>query len=456
MKIIIIGAGISGLALAWSLRRQHGDRCTIAILEKSSRPGGWIRSSVEGGFFFEQGPRSCRSKGAGAATLQLIESLGLQDDVILASSAARHRFIYHEGSMQHVPSTFLEFIRSPLMKGIFPALCKECFISSRKDGDESIAGFMERRFSAEIANRLVDPMVSGIYAGDIDRLSLKACFPELHKREQQHGSLVKSMIKSVFQGRQKSNYSPFVKRVQHSPIFTLRHGMESLVKALAEALKEELQLETPVAGIDINQKGVEIHLENGACMHADQVYLASPAQATAKILGKSCPEIASQLAKIESASVAVVSMGWKENVLPLSGFGYLVPSKEKEDVLGVVWDSSVFPEQNRNLQETRITAMLGGRHRPDLLALSDNELMKLVGGSLQKHLNITASPESIKVFRAKEAIPQYDVGHLERLAKIEQSLAEWSFSKVKLIGSSYHGVSVNDCIAIPALFGNVR
>ena len=141
-----------------------------------------------------------------------------------------------------------------------------------------------------------------------------------------------------------------------------------------------------------------------------------------------------------------MNLGWKSSVLPHDGFGYLIPSKEKEELLGVVWDSSTFPQQNRTPDETRLTAILGGAHRKELLKLTDEALMVCVRKSLSKHLGIEKAPEVMRVTRAEKAIPQYTVGHFDRLHALECKLAECSKSRIQLIGSAWHGVSLNDCI----------
>ncbi len=447
-RIVIIGAGISGLALGWALRQRFKDGIDLNILEKSPRAGGWISSQPVGSFCFEQGPRSCRSRGAGSATLQLIEALGLADEVITAAPAAQQRFIYDKGSLQPLPRNLWAFLRSPLMHGLPLALLKEWQRPAAEGGaDESIAGFIGRRFSNEIAERLIDPLTSGIYAGNMHRLSMRACFPSLYCMEQQHGSLGKGFLMSMWKPDGKAATSSFVQSIQKSPLFTLRHGMQTLVTILANNLAPDLKLGCGVKTIDVQPAAINIYTDDDTKFTADQVFMAVPAQAAAGIIRPTHAALADEMALGKTASVAVVNMAWKNDVLNRQGFGYLIPSKEKEDLLGVVWDSSAFPQQNKTSPETRLTAMLGGTHHPELVLLPEAELIRRVRQGLRRHLAISAPPDAVQCTRAIQAIPQYEVGHLARLQGIEIALQSWSNARLKLIGSAWRGVSINDCIA---------
>jgi oxygen-dependent protoporphyrinogen oxidase len=443
MKVIIIGAGISGLSLGWFLKNKFGSELNLSILEASDRAGGWIRSHFDQGFLFEEGPRSCRSKGAGTATLQLIEELGLCDEVISASPVAKQRFIYWDSRLQPLPNTIMSFIFSPLMKGVFPALWKEWRIPPGNFEDESIADFTERRLGKEVTEKFMDSLVSGIYAGDIHKLSLRSCFPEMHLREQAHGSLLKGFLKKK---KVYEEFSPFVKLLKSQPIFSFKQGMETLPLALAANLKEYIHLSCYVESILIEEAAVKVYTSK-AILKADRVYLAIPAQAASKLI-KKCSEIAAEdMSKQISTTVAVVNMGWSNKVLNHEGFGYLVPSCQKQKILGVVFDSSAFAMQNKQKEETRLTVMLGGRHHPEVEDYTKEKVSKIAFDAVKNHLNIKASPNAMKVSIAKQAIPQYEIGHLARLKRIEAELQEASNSRVFLVGSAWRGVAVNDCIA---------
>lgn len=441
MNNIIVGAGISGLALGWYLKQQNQ---TFTILEADNRPGGWIRSHREQGFLFEQGPRSCRTKGSGLETLRLIEELDICEEVISASPAAKQRFIYWDGKLQAVPNSLTSFFLSPLMKGVLSALLKEWRIPPSRLEDESIEDFISRRLGKTIASKLMDPLVSGIYAGDISRLSLRSCFPEMHRMEQEHGSLLKGMFRKK---KNEEPLSPFVQAMRSTSIFSFANGMETLVSALYDQLKDSVQLSSGVKALSILQDGIEVTQHDERTIRGDRVFLAIPSKAAAQLLKSVDVDISEEMLKTPYASVAVVNMGWNQKVLKEEGFGYLVPSSQKQDVLGIVFDSSALAQQNEHDEETRLTAMLGGMHDPGIADLSEEEIKEKVFRALHRHLNITVKPEAILVTIAKHSIPQYEVGHEARLHHIEERLGHISNSRICLLGNSWRGISVNDCIA---------
>ncbi len=441
-RFVIIGGGISGLALAWFLRQRFND-ASIIVLEKQERPGGWIRTVRCGDFLFEEGPRSCRSRGTGTATLQLIEDLKLESQWLAAAPASQKRFLYIDGSLQQMPNGILGFLSSPLTRCLIPAFCKEWRVSPLEKEDESIYDFISRRLNKDIAERFIDPMTSGIYAGDIRQLSMRSCFPAIYELEQAHGSLLKGFVKGLFRKKEEPHLSSFVKKAQKFPIFTLKNGMESLITALSNSIGNDLNLGTAAINFEVKNDEIQISTNQGSTFSADHVFITTPAEATKELLKSLKIDVPS----LPHASLAVVNMGWNSDVLKKSGFGYLIPTKEKEKLLGMVWDSSAFPGQNTYPNQTRMTAMLGGMHHPDIPQLQDEELIALAMESLQKHLNISIPPDTIHTKTTRQAIPQYPVGHLTKVQALEQNLAKASNSRISLLGIPWHGVSVNDCIA---------
>lgn len=436
---LIIGAGITGLAHAWALKRRYGDNVKVTVVEASDRVGGWIQTIEKNGFLFEQGPRSCRTRGAGAATLQLIEELGLQEQVIIADPAARFRYLYTRGSLQRLPSSLLEFLCSPLTRGLIPLVLKEWMIPKSTLSDESVYDFFARRLSLKAVETFVDPLISGIFAGDPQQLSMAACFPAIYQREQDYGSLTRGML---FGKRAKPIQTPFVKSVSRSPIFSLKGGMETLVNELARQLDADIRLSSPVASLQNEQGGMAVLLANGEKIFADQVV----STVSLPVLGKLIPKLAPLYHSLPYATVGVVSLGYHRPVLKQKGFGYLIPSKENEDVLGCVWDSCVFPRQNQSQEETRLTVMLGGVRRPGLSLLPDSELLSKTLIAISKHLGIDAAPDAVAIKRAQHAIPQYQIGHIANV-KLLRTQAAQLFPVLALLGSSFDGPAVNDCVS---------
>lgn len=441
---IILGGGISGLSLAWFLKRRFGERIDLKLLEKTERPGGWIRTIQEDGFLFEKGPRGCRTKGNGSAMLALIEQLGLQHQVIVSSPSARHRYMWMDNKLRRLPAGLFSLIASSFLRAVLPACLRDLRAPPSEQEDESIYQFISRRFSPAIAEKLMDPLVSGIFAGDIRKLSLKSCFPFLHQWEQSYGSVLKGALAS--RREKTTTSSPFIERVQKHPLVSLKRGMGSLVDALGQQLQPHLLLSHEARALRCRPKGIEIELTNGATLEADRLFSTISAHALAPLIAPIDHEFSLRLAEIPMASLAVVNLGYHRSVLPKQGFGYLVPTSEKENILGVVWDSSVFPQQNHMPEETRLTVMMGGAHLPHLVKLPEEKLKTLALHAVSSHLGIEAAPTAISVTVAKSAIPQYLVGHAQRVRMLETRLPG-VVPHLTLSGHSFYGISVNDCIA---------
>lgn len=457
-RVVILGAGISGLSCAWFLKKRFGSSLAVTILEKSSRLGGWIDTEETEGFLFEKGPRSCRTQGAGLKTLELIEELQLQDQVIVADSQAHIRYLYTGGTLEKLPSTPLSLFRSPLMKGGFSALVRDLIAPTGQEQDESIEDFMSRRFNLALAHQFMDPLVSGIYAGDIKKLSLKSCFPLLHQLEQQHRSVLWGVCRSqwtkacrkawgkAWKTASSFSVSPFVQRLKQEPLISFKQGMSTLIQALANQWGGEIRFNCSPKALTFHPEGVSLALPHQQTLEADHLILAIPAPAIADLLAPHHPPLQRLLSQLPYATVAVVNLGYRANVLKQKGFGYLVPSSEKESILGCVWDSSIFPQQNRHPNETRLTLMMGGTLHPFIEESSESHCLDLALEALARHLNIQEVPDFAQVKIAKQAIIQYEVGY-SSLKETLHSILLNSFPHLTLIGPINGGVSVNECIA---------
>lgn len=358
MNIIILGGGITGLSAAWHLCRKN-PQAKITLLEKESRLGGWIRTSREGGFLFEQGPRTFPFSRS-PHLLQLIRELNLE----IIASPPQPRYIYSQGRLRSLSS---------FLPALLPYLIREPFLAPALTEDESIYEFAARRFSPKIAETLFDPLTLGIYAGDIRKLSMRACFPTLVK-----GSLIRTLLSSLLGPKKQKG------------LFTLPGGMETLIAALQKQLPIEIVLNCEVESI-----GENIVAAGGKTWHADRIISALPLQ---------CP----------SKSLWVVNLAYAGDVLPRKGFGYLVPSQENESLIGAIFDSAAFPQQNTH-NETRLTAMLRAEELQPIQKAIE---------TLHRHLQLPSEPIYTSSFFAQNAIPQFEVG--------------CNYSE---------GLSVDDCIA---------
>lgn len=443
-RIVILGGGVSGLTLGWSLLRRFGDAAEVTILEKAPRPGGWIRTVEHNGFLFEQGPRSCRSHGNGRATLELAESLGLQDDVISADPDSKRRFLYLSSQLTPLPNSIISLLTSPLLMPLCLALLKDWRTPGGQVADESIYSFVERRLGKQVAEQLADPMVAGIYAGDVRQLSVQSCFPALAKLEREKVSLLRGWLMGKRSKRLSS--SAFVDSFSKQPIFTFKRGMQTLTDTLAERLKGSIHYNQTVSSLSPRADGIDVTTQDGGIFRGEAVFSTLSAPAIGSLIASLNEPLSTSLKAMTSASVGVVNVGYRQNVLDRKGFGYLIPSGERQLILGVVWDSCVFPQQNRHCQETRLTVMIGGTHRPDLLMKGENHCIAIALQALRDHLGIVATPDTVAFHLADQAIPQYTIGYAAKLTAIE-TLRSACLPRLRFLGSAFHGVSVNDCIA---------
>lgn len=328
---------------------------------------------------------------------------------------------------------------------IFKALWNDCRCPIGLAEDESIHSFVSRRFGDQIAEYIFDPMISGIYAGDIKQLSIKACIPWLYNLERKHGCVWKGMLAE----RNQSNsqvLSPFVKNALCHKIFTYKNGVETIINKLTEIFEPNLRFNCPATKLNFENGTTLIELQDKNTISADVLYSAIPPPQLAKLVKHNFPILADKLNEITSTSLAVVNLGYHSSVLQNSGFGYLIPSKENQSLLGATWDSCAFPQQNKDANETRISVMLGGAHFKDFDALSDNKIIETAMQQISEHLNLTREPACVLIKRAPQAIPQYTVGHEAKLRFIEAELQKIP-CKVKLLGSGFYGIAVNSCIA---------
>ena len=439
--IVILGAGISGLATAWFLKRFLGPEVRLTIVEKD-RIGGWIQTFQKESFLFEQGPRSCRTKGSGHETLALVEALGIQDQVLVPPRDARHRYIYGPQGLQRLPSHLWEIPFNPLTRGWLKALWRDLRMPKCQTDDESIQAFFSRRIGQLWVENLIDPFISGIYAGDCTRLSLKSCFPLFDRWEQQRGSLL--MGAWHHQASHKFQ-SSFIQSICRFPLFSFKQGMETLPRALAQSLNDCLFTKQKAVNLSFNVTGIEIELENGERLAADHVISTLPTFALGSLLSN-YPVLTTKLNELCYATVVAVNIGFNASVLPLKGFGYLVPSKMRLPILGCIWDSSLFPQQNFEDHQTRLTMMMGGSHHPEIEQMSEQAVIEHALRALHQHLGIRANPRMVQVKKAQKAIPQFEVRYSIWKREVQDAMHLLS-PRLTLSGSGWTGVSINDCIA---------
>ncbi|HKM89883.1 MAG TPA: protoporphyrinogen oxidase [Candidatus Acidoferrales bacterium] len=436
MPIVVIGGGISGLACAWRLERLG---LPVRLLEQEERPGGVIRSVRREGVLFEAGPQSFLLTPELAA---LIREAGLEDDLLLADPRAP-RYLVMGGRLRQVPLGPALLFSSLLSWGTKMRLLSEPFgRTTPPTDDESIAAFVRRKFGAELLDRLVAPMVAGIYAGDAERLSLRGAFPSVHDWETRFGSVVRGAIKSRPPGG-----------APRGGLATLREGNESLVARLAERLGDRVSPRARAIALRRPAVQSEVRFEiecdiagRRETIPAAAVVVATPARAAAALLAPVVPA-ATDLARIEYAPVSVVAGSYASEHVPrpLAGFGFLVPRTERLRVLGTVWNSSLFAGRVPEGQ-TLLTSFAGGMTDPSVAALPDDALFQTVESELRRVLGLLCPPRVRFTQRWAQAIPQYGMGHAELLRRVRAALD--ATPGLFLAGNYLEGPAIGACVAV--------
>ena len=434
-KIIILGAGISGLSAAWYLS-QISSSLDILILEKSNRIGGLFHTDHTTGFQFEKGPRAFKINRY-PATLQLAEELGLLREIIWSGNIPHNRYLWWNEELHKFPTNLISFLWSPLTKGFIKALVTE-WKHPVKKGDETVWEFVIRRFNYDVAQKLFDPMVVGIFGGNPRLISIRALFPILKEWEEKYGSITKGFLKNWLQKKRMPKRSPYLPDAPLSAMFSFREGIEQLTSTLLAKTPASVYYQHEAQEIVQTEKKVVVKTNQGE-FTADYVFCALPALQAGNLFIKDMPSLGKELISLKSEGIIVLNFGYKENVLPIEGFGYLTPHYTREDILGVVFDSSIFKQHNKNPQETRLTIKLKD------LGQSEEEAKQIALLSIRRHLKISIQPDAVSFKRALSAIPQYTVGHLERMESLYSEFQQ-KIPRCYLLGNYRVGVSVDYCI----------
>ena len=445
VQALIVGAGISGLTTAFALRKAGID---ARIVDGASRPGGLIQSVRRDGYVVECGPQSFSGN---ASLTSICRDLEILDRRILADSKAP-RFVLINGALEKVPLG-PGLLVSPLMGGgTRTALFRDVFgRSEAPDSDESVASFIRRKFSPTLLDRLVGPFVSGIYAGDPEKLSLRAAFPILYEAEQTSGSVLRGLLK-VMKAR-KAKRGPLPR--EKPTLQTFREGNDTLVRALAEKLGAYLSLEAEVISIRPLDPGREpktprfrvgLHTPSGAeFLETERLVLAVPTDRAGKLLAPLGRAFESQLRTVDYSGVAVVSLGYRKEDVghPLDGFGFLVPRSSGLTVLGTVWNSSLFPGRAPG-HHVLLTSFVGGATNPDATKQPADQLVALVHREIKPLMQLREGPVFSNVSVWPRALPQYNLGHTARMAEINNCRAD--FPGLYLTGNYLNGPAIGACV----------
>lgn len=411
-QTLVIGAGISGLSTAFFLRQQGH---AVTVLEAAGRAGGHVHTFWHEGFMLEAGPNTLLDNDPAIA--QLIDGLNLRADVCEANPAAKRRYVVRDGRAIQLPGSPMSFLASPLFS---PAgklrLLAEPFIG-RATQEESVAEFVRRRLGQEFLDWAIDPFVSGVYAGDPARLSVRAATSKVYALEHEHGSLIRGALSKAFRARKA--------HVQTMPLghmFSFSRGLGQLIDALTQALGASLHLNTAAQGLQHTREGWLVHTSHGT-FAAQNVILALPAEACASLLEPFLGVRVQTLRDIPYPPVMSVALGFRREDVAhaLDGFGVLIPAKERVTTLGALFSSTLFAGRTPEGQ-VLLTAFIGGRRHEDIGAWTEEAVAARVLADLAPILGLRAAPLMRHVQRWPRAIPQYELGHLERIASLDDDM----------------------------------
>ncbi len=435
---IIIGAGISGLVAAHRLKKMGRD---LLLIENSDRIGGVIQSENIEGFLIEQGPNSLRGSHE---FLDLIEELNLTNDLVAADPRAP-AYVFAGGELHTVPMSLSALVKTRLISNSAKLrLLREPFIKARNEnGEESIASFVRRRLGGEILEKLVAPFLSGVYAGDPERLSVQACFPKLAAFEAEAGNILRGALRA---GREKKDKHR--RSLRPYRLCSFRSGLQTLPKTLAKALGESLLTGASVKNIKTTSSGFIVtldHRNEQKVIETSTLIVATPSFTAARLLSECAPEVSSLIADIHYVSIVSVPLAYRLNQVfrKLDGFGFLAPRTEGLRTLGSIWNSSLFAERAPG-GWVCTTNFIGGATDPEAVNLSDEELIQIAHSDLRKVLGIQGEPRRLPITRYERAIPQYNIGHANRVAKVEAALH--NHHGLWIAGNYLRGVSLGDCI----------
>src|SRR5215470_2304294 len=447
VQALVVGAGISGLATAYALEKAG---IGVRVVEAAPRPGGVIQSVKRDGYLLECGPQSFSGNGAITA---MCKDLGILEQRVLADAKAP-RYVLIDGKLLHVPMGPGLLASSFMGGGTRGAILRDIFGKSESpEPDESVAAFIRRKFSDTLLDRLVGPFVSGIYAGDPEKLSLRAAFPILYEAEKASGSILRGVFKVMKQRSAARAATPQPPR-EKATLQTFRDGNETLIRALVTRLRENLSLGVILLRVEALASCQEPKAprfrailrgpKGEETVETERLVLSVPTEEAGKALDSLDPGFSEQLGGISYSGVAVVSLGYAKTDLgdPLAGFGFLVPRSSGLSILGTVWNSSLFPGRAPE-GHALLTSFVGGATNPGAVSKSAETLAAQVHREMAPLLSIRKEPVFSNVTVWQRAIPQYDLGHTGRISAINELRAR--FPGLYFSGNYLNGPAIGTC-----------
>jgi len=435
--VVVAGAGISGLALAFELRRLG---VPVLVLESDGRAGGKIESDHRDGYLCERGPASYLDRSGGIATLA--KALGIDDRVVWATEAAERRLVASGGRLHDTPRTVGEFARSGLLSWSAKARAGLDLLlprgASALGQDESVAAFARRRLGAVAGERLLEPLVSGLYAGEPEKVSLPSAFPLVAAMERDRRSFLLAMRREFVAARSKS-----------APrLASFEDGLDELTSALAKALDQDLRLRARVLRIERKTPGFEVALDEqgtSRTLEADAVVMALPAHVGCTVASALDGKIADALAQIPYVPVTLVHLGYAASAFqrPLDAYGFFVPPSEPLRILGGIFPTQFFAHRAPSGFHL-LSVRTGGARHPEAFTMPDDELLALADGELRRLVGLEAPPAFVHIVRHERALPQYTIGHMDRVRALEAG--EQRHPGLFFHGNAYHNAGVPELV----------
>jgi oxygen-dependent protoporphyrinogen oxidase len=440
--VAIVGGGLTGLSVAFRLR-QLAPGVAVTVFEPRDRAGGNVRTEDRDGFRVEHGPNGFLDRTPSVPNL--VRDLGLADRLVAASEGSRkNRYLFLRGALRKMPGGPLGLLTSDLLsvRGKWELFTEPLRRSRPPTGDESVAAFVTRRAGKEAAEVFADALVTGIQAGDPGALSVAAAFPRLPKMEREAGSIVRGFFRAAKQRKRDA-----LARGEPPPgpmrMWSFREGLGTLVESLAAHLGDAIRTGVRVKSVLRTSSDWRVETDAGP-VAADAVVLACPAYEQAAVVGDLDPHLADLAAGIAYNRIAVVALGYRQTDCAWSpdGFGYIAPQRTRRDVLGVQWCSAIFPDRAPP-GCVLWRALCGGVARGDAAEWDDERLSRAVHEEMKLAMGVRGEPVFRRIVRWPRAIPQYNVGHLDRVAAIEARAA--AHPGLFVTGNAYRGVAMGDC-----------
>ncbi|WP_404451686.1 protoporphyrinogen oxidase [Virgibacillus necropolis] len=446
-EIVIVGGGITGLSAAYYLQkeiREQGLPFKVKLVEASSQLGGKISTLKKDGFTIERGPDSFLSKKTPA--VKLAEEVGLDDQLVRNGTGQAYILVNNKlhkiprGSHMGIPTKARPFLFSNLFsfKGKMRAGFDFVLPKGKKVQDQSLGGFFRHRFGNEVVENVIDPLLSGIYSGDIDNMSLMATYPNFYRIQQEHKSLIKGLQKTL----PKRSGS---KKKKTGVFYAFQDGFESLVKHVEMKLdKDMVDLNVAVDHVEKKDHGYHLLLSNGEVYKADAVIMTTPHFTLPKVFSQF--DFFQEFADVPATSVANVAMAFDQSAIKrdIDGTGFVVSRNSDYRITACTWTHKKWPHTTPE-GSALLRCYVGRPNDQEVVDLSDEEIQEIVLNDLNKTMNITEAPKFSVITRWKNARPQYTVGHNERVEKVRGKMAD-VLPGVYLAGSSFEGVGVPDCI----------